>query len=241
MKIQNTIQKRLLQTRAQLRARCCGNQDIGCPVCSQEMDLYKLMAEADIPFKFWQEDLSSINNPKLNKIIGNYIHNLKEAHDEGIGVYLAGSNGVGKTLAASVILKEALRQGYTAQFLPMARVIELFCDGMYDQDKREQYRQTVLDVDFLVLDDIDKKYKPTKTDFVDAAYDTMFRQRCNTNLPIILTANVKKDELYSSADIYSVSLLSLFDEHVEEVVVTGKSQRKEVKRKKMERIFNGSK
>lgn len=223
----------------QLRANCCGNLDIGCPTCSQEFDIYKLMAEARVPIKFWPASIADVKNAKTKRNLQAYIGNLAEVRHEGIGIYFAGGNGVGKSMAACIIANEALRQGYTAYVTYMSQVISMFCAQMYDDgEKRALFQQAILEVDFLILDDIDKKYNPKNSGFLDSLYDMVFRQRCNNNLPVILTSNVKKDELYARQNnIYAKSLLSLFDEHVKEIIIAGKDERPNVKKKKMEKIF----
>ena len=54
---------------------------------------------------------------------------------EGIGIFFHGSNGTGKTFLGVEVLKEALRQGYTAQFASLGRIIQALTDGWYDTQK----------------------------------------------------------------------------------------------------------
>jgi DNA replication protein DnaC len=158
--------------------------------------------------------------------IKKYIAKIDMARSKGVGLFMFGRGGVGKTLSACLILKEILSKGYTGRFTTLSQTIAMISDGLYDKDARELFQQEVMQVDFLVLDDIDKMYHSDKTRYLDSQTDVIFRQRANYNLPIIVTSNKARDEVAKTTDqvgeldLYGNSLLELFAEHLVDIVFT---------------------
>jgi DNA replication protein DnaC len=185
------------------------------------------MAVARIPIKYWCFGIDDIEDRQVRSIVSKYVSKLPEIFDRGYGLYFCGNNGTGKTLCASLILKEALRQDFSARFTHLSEVLKMFCDGMYDRELREEYQRQILSVDFLVVDDIDKSYENTQSRFLNSSYDNLFRTRANNCLPTIITANQKRDKVLEDDNgIFGKSLLSLFAEHIKDVPVIGRDRRK---------------
>ena len=219
----------LTRKKAFLRLEC-GCTD-GCPKCAELFELYLRMAVANIPIKYWDFDFDKLDdaNASVKVKVLEYCNKLPKVLDKGVGLYLVGSNGVGKTLTASLILKQALNAGYSARFTTMSEVLAMSSDGMYDREAREHYKQELIEVDFLVIDDITKTYKNTdkqSSTYIDTQFDYLFRTRANANLPIIITSNhQREDALKSANETLTNSLLSLFSEHLKDITFLGKDRR----------------
>lgn len=230
-------ERTLRRIRDELRAKYAEepNGDIRA---AEEFKMYLNMWQSNIPLKYWEREVSDMGDAKVRQTVERYVNKLPEALRKGIGIYFHGNQGTGKTLAACLILKEALRHGYKAYFTMLTEVLEKYCDGRYDRDARLTFAQHILEADLLVLDDIDKGYISDKSTFIDSAYDYVLRTRANNNLPIIFTSNMKKEQFTKQKGLsFGSSMFSLLTEHSKDVHVSGKDRRKALK-DELEEFFN---
>ena len=201
----------------------------GDMIAAREFEIYLKMYRSNIPLKYWERELDDIEDPLVKCKIQRYLKKLDEAVSKGIGIYFCGTQGTGKTLVACVILKEAIKRGYRVYFTMLTEVLEKYCDGRYDRDARKEFAQNILEADILVVDDIDKGYISDKSTFIDTAYDYVFRTRANKNLPVIITSNMTQDAFANQKNlVFGKSLLSIFDEHLVDVLVQGGDRRKKI-------------
>lgn len=220
----------ILKRRKELMREACGCID-GCPTCGEKFELHIEMAKANVPVKYWDLEFSDLDaaNAQVKEKLIQYCSKFRGVLDRGIGLYLVGANGVGKTLGASLVLKEALRQKYRCRFTTMNEIMAMSSDGMYDAVARNGYRKEIIEVDFLVIDDITKTYKnkeKASSAYIDVQLDHLFRTRANCNLPVIVTSNHERKEALASVDeTLSNSLLSLFAEHLKDITFLGKDRR----------------
>lgn len=217
----------------------CKCKAAGCDECSKKFNALLSYAKSGIPIRYWTLKLSDYNLclSAKEKVVS-YIKNLDDNFKHGRGLFLKGDTGLGKTYLACCILKAALRAGYTGRFITLAEAITKLGDGYYDREARDEFQQDIAEVDFLVIDEVDKIVKSNKSDFVEACIDTLFRQRANQLLPVILTGNKDQREITDELEpTYAVSLLSLFDELVVPVVFIGEDYRKKIKKEKQDKVF----
>jgi DNA replication protein DnaC len=222
----------LQKLKVEIVQTCPQCKGLTCNYCSAKYDFYEQVAHAGIPIKYWDLELSDLD-PKAQGVseVKSYLSKLKEAYEGGKGIFAYGKNGNGKTLCACVIGKEAIKRNYTVRYTFLGEVISAFVDTMYDQSAREQLKEDILGVDFLILDDVDKTYKSENSKYVDSILDTLFRTRVQNNLPVIMTSNKTiGDILTSSEEVFSKSLLSLFDESLLPILFMGADKRAELKK-----------
>lgn len=217
----------------------CTCKGRGCTKCDKKISLYSKMALANIPVKYWDFELDNIENTKSLEKSKKYINNIEIAYKDGLGLFLCGKNGSGKTLAACLIGKEGIKKGYTTRFTFLNEIISAFTDSMYNKELREELQKDILGVDFLILDDIDKCYLGKDSQYINSILDNLFRQRVQNNLPMLITANKTMEEILKSQDsTYSKSLLSLFNESVQSIVFLEGDYRDKIKSSIKEKIFS---
>lgn len=195
----------------------------------------KLMLKSGILEEFWDLDISDyIGKPEVVAVVKEYLIYLGNARKKGIGIFFHGSNGTGKTFLGVEILKEALRQGYTAQFASLGGIIQALTDGWYDTQKRLLYERRIKDVDFLMIDDVGKEMRLSKNGLTEMVFDNLIRYRTFRNKPIILTTN---SDIGSIENVYGKSIVSLMYGKFIPVKVVGDDYRKKVlSRNVMERL-----
>lgn len=230
------VKYHLRQFKENIVKECCGK---GCMKCSIQFEYVYNYALAGIPVKYWKLDMDLLDEKATSAIkVKKYLTKLKQAYNDGIGVFLCGKNGNGKTLSACAIGKAAIRQGYSVRFTFLGDIISAFINTMYDTDKKEQLQEDILGVDFLIIDDLDKAYISEKSKYVNSILDNLFRIRVQNNLPVIMTANkLMKDILKSDEEVFSKSLLSLFSESLLSIVFSNGDIRSELKKENMEKFF----
>ena len=105
---------------------------------------------------------------------------------------------------------EALKMGFTGYFTDLGKCMELITDGWHDDEAKADFTKRILNSDFLVIDDVGKEYK-SRTGFLEAHFDRIFRERANNLLPTILTSNLAPTDI---ATDYGKRLFSILNEHL---------------------------
>lgn len=166
----------------------------------------KSLLKSGILEEFWPLSLDDYaGNTAPLESVKTYIRQLSTAREQGIGLFLYGTNGTGKTMLAVCVLKAALAKGFSAQMTSLGGVIQMLTDGWHEPEKRRAFEARVRDVDFLLIDDIGKEYR-AGSGFTEMAFDNLIRYRTFRNKPILLTTNADSE---SVASVYGKSLMSL--------------------------------
>lgn len=193
------------------------------------------LPKTNIPLKYWNLDFINYRNlgkdddeKELNKKgmtrVYHYRDNLKKNRKEGIGLYIEGPNGVGKTFLATSLGKEALRQGFSVRFHLLSEIISLTSDSWEDKTILRTLSK-LKTCDFLIIDDADKPYYSKNQNYKLSLFDDLIRYRVQNLLPCIVTANV---ELREATETFNEALHSLLNEQSINVVLVGNDYRKEI-------------
>lgn len=192
------------------------------------------LPKTNIPCKYWELDFKHYRSTgrteeekELNKRsmarIYNYRDELKKNRREGLGLYIEGPNGVGKTFIATSIGKEAIRLGYSVRFHLLSEIVSLTMQSFEDKSTLKILSK-LKTCDFLIIDDADKPYS-TKSAFKISLFDDLVRYRVQNLLPCIVTANV---ELRGATETFNEALHSLLAEQSLNVVLVGEDFRKQI-------------
>ena len=203
---------------------------------------------AHLPERFWGavvEDLR-VNDDNRDAIeaVREYVDRLLDAPPQGVkeefkgkGLLLVGPPGTGKTTLAACVVDAALRRGTSAAFVTLdnfvrgeRRAISLTEAWVKHDDSEayaewrqwEDFRKSVVNSRFLVLDDVGKEYK-TDSGYAVGIFDSLVRLRYDAMRPTIPTTNVPLADWDSA---YSESMFSFIDEAFETVIVHGGDRRR---------------
>lgn len=110
-----------------------------------------------------------------------YIANIDEQIKHGIGLYLHGSSGTGKTALATAIAAELDRLKITVCLLTSGQII----DGYKARDT-DQFRGMIQSVEILIIDDLGSE---GVTDFSTSKLFEAINDRYASNRPLIITSN----------------------------------------------------
>jgi DNA replication protein DnaC len=173
---------------------------------------------------------------KVLKIIKNYLRpeKLAEAKKEGVGFYLHGKNGTGKTLLLNTAFKEILKI-YKVRIISFQTLVTNFANGWYDQDKRSEYVQMMQSTDFLGIDEIGKQHKQKESELAITVLDTVLRYRVQRKKPLWCTSNVTAEEMEG---LYGKDIASMLAECCLPLEVAGEDMRIVVNKKNRRRFLD---
>jgi len=138
----------------------------------------------------WDFSHDNGQNPNATGIARNYVAHFEELRKEGIGLFLYGGAGAGKSFIAAQIVNALTDRGYRCLFTAMGTVmIEL---QTLSFENRRNYLCQLCDKDLLVLDDFGSE--------METAYSnqilTQIVSACHSkSVPIIVTTPYHQDIL----------------------------------------------
>lgn len=104
----------------------------------------------NLPREFWRAKVSGVQE-SVRHTVERYLLRIREMREKGIGLFVHGESGVGKTSVAALAAKEARARGYTVLFVGVWELREMMRSHvMFEENISIQDR--CRDVDFLVLD-----------------------------------------------------------------------------------------
>lgn len=174
------------------------------------MEQEKKYERARVPKRFWGNTLADYDVKRGDEgardAVGNFLDNLEERLDSGVGLTLAGLPGGGKTMLASILLQGVLDADHSGMFRTLASYIKLNQKRIdlsnivrapfVTDDDITSYSEVRADLDamvnrykVLVLDDVGKEHL-TSTEWASREFDYLARHRFDKGLVTVITTNV---------------------------------------------------
>ena len=180
-----------------------------------------------IPRKFHDihlEDFKTYNNKGLEELrnfVEEYLVDIayrdRQSYQEGILFY--GSNGVGKTMLSSLILRQAYKYRWTSQRTTFVRYVDSYTSSWDKNSEPDTYWETCKKSQYLVLEEVGKEIdsKITKPILED-----LLRYREEKGLVTIMCTNLTPKDL---EELYGASIMSLIKGNMTPIKITGKDRR----------------
>ena len=188
-----------------------------------------------VPKKFQRitiEDFNDYGDTELAKVkdyVSNYLISLREKElFEVQGILFYGSNGVGKTMLASIILKEAYICRYSCKRLTFVEYIDMHARawGAKTPQEREDLTYELYlkakGVELLVLEEVGKEID---SKVAVPILEDLLRYREDNGLVTIMCTNVRPSVL---EERYGASIMSLMKGNMYPITISGKDRRLEV-------------
>lgn len=198
------------------------------PTCSREYKLEIKKVQSRIPVKYRRHTLTSLNHPhvKLSKeYVQEYIDNLDKNKELGVGPFLVGDAGLGKTLCGCVVLTKALEKNYSAYYVKVGECVDLLTSSWYDQEVRQEFNEKVLGSDFLLLDDLGDELESMASNLVESTISRILRHRTDSLKPTIITTNLDDKKIQTK---YGPRIFSILKEHSIVISFKGTDYREKV-------------
>ena len=135
----------------------------------------------------------------LKPTLEKYRGSLESAWQKGVGLYLYGPNGSGKTAVGCLLLSAFRAHGQPAMF---CRADRLFASAFRDErlsDDRPSLWRWVHEVPVLLIDDFGKNYRDDKG-FSDGQLEGLLRERYDGQLVTLITSNIRPTKLELSRE-----------------------------------------
>lgn len=189
----------------------------------------------------WHEKkLSEFTNDAVTlKQVKAYIRKHKEMFSEGVGLYLWGSNGTGKTHLMNCAFKELIGKGCKVRIYSMDEIVDKFTSSWYSDDDKRELDNVLRNIDFLGIDEfgknIDENGEPVHLpDLVKMVMESVIRFRVQMRKPIWFASNT--DPKYVKK-VFSEDVASLLREAVIPVCVRGEDFRREIQNRNKRRLL----
>jgi len=163
-----------------------------------------------------------VNDEDSKKVVIKYLSEAKQWYKKGVGLYLYGDNGVGKSLLLNCAFKELIKQEYRVRIISMPTLITLFTAGWSDSSERKNLVRVLQSADFLGIEELGKG---TKTDLGNLVLESVIRYRNQMKKPIFITTNSAPSTITTT---YSKDVASMLNECCVELHVEGKDYRKQI-------------
>lgn len=164
--------------------------------------------------------------------VKNYLRKFAEAKESGVGLYLWGSNGTGKTHLMCCAFKELISCKQTVRVFTIDEIVDQFTASWYSPEHKRELNHMLRTVDFLGIDEFGKNvgkdgeaiYLP---DMVKRIMESVIRFRVQMKRPIWFSSNTDPKFV---REVFSEDIASLLNEAVIDVCVRGEDYRKIVQR-----------
>lgn len=177
----------------------------------------------------WQESSFKdfVNCEPAKDRVLHYLGKLKEAQEDGVGLYLWGANGTGKSMLMNLAFKEIIiTHRKSVRIFSMDQLVSFFTDSWYSSEARHELRDVLLKVDFLGIDEFGENLKKGGTDYlpdvVKNALESILQVRIQSGKPTWIASNTEPKYV---KDIFSEDVASLLKEACLPVQVTGTDYR----------------
>lgn len=197
-----------------------------CKVCTKRFILLDKLGTADVPCDYWFKKVADFSDDDIRTKVEEYMMTIKAKFVNGKSLCFVGNQGIGKTLASTLILKHALSKGFTGHY---TNASDIFNDMMdLKGQNRFDYRKKLKEVDFLVIDELDSRFfvSDSAKEFFSGVYENIFRGRSHNGLPTIICTNNANNILDVFYGQSKQAIQSLHSQYLDVCTFAGKDFRK---------------
>jgi len=188
------------------------NEFIDCE-CMKEFSMKARYVAAGIPARYWSfnpYDEFRKGNKTALVVIENYIKNIKAMVEDGVGLFLHGKYGLGKSGLGYNIIKAGLENSIVSYAIRMSSITDLIRRSTANNVLDEKFEWIKNNVELLMIDEFDKDSKVQDTSTYTGTYFNEFiNDFYDKNASLIITSNLDLDELRK---VHSISVIDRLTE-----------------------------
>lgn len=191
----------------------------------------KSLSLIGIPKSFINTSIEDFTAPtrtlkEVKEFVTDYISDIDSNFDDNKGLFLCGSNGVGKTMLSCIILKEAYRHRYSSRRTTFVEYMDKYTKvwSARSVDEKEQFEDELYTyykaVEFLVLEELGKEIDNKASAPV---LEDLLRYREDNGLVTIFCTNLNPEMI---SERYGESCMSLLKGNTVPLTIESKDRRK---------------
>lgn len=172
------------------------------------------------------------NDPKAKKKVKKYVDKANLAIDRGVGIFLYGDNGTGKSHLLNTAFMELIEKRFTVRILQLSELVSKYADAWYSDEASDDFA-LILKTQFLGIEEIGKEFRAKirdadskNQDLTITVLDSVIRYRLQNSLPTWFTSNLAPSAIKTK---YSEDIFSMLKEHAIPLLVKGVDYRDLVK------------
>ncbi|AEQ21064.1 DnaC-like DNA replication protein [Rhodococcus phage E3] len=176
--------------------------------CELQLQLHKHYLYSGIGVLYQRLDWADYRgDPTVIDAIQRYLGRHGDYITRGTGMLFTGSVGIGKTLSATLLLKDLIKLGYRGYSTTFANMVEMFTAGWRSAEDKRQFQKRILRADVLLLDDLGREFR-NSSKLSETTFDDVLRARTQAGRPTLITTNMDVPELLEGYGSGALSLLS---------------------------------
>ena len=192
---------------------------------------YSNLIYRGVPRQFMHLSLDDYTTDKvIKKLFSIYTRDFDLALRDCVNLMCFGSNGTGKTMLTSIIVKEAYIHRYSSYRVTFQEYISLYLQQSRDIVAKEKMAD-IMESEFLVIDEVGKE-TTAKNQFNVTVFEELLRKRDTLGNPTIICTNLPLDERGGFYDQYGKSVESLVEGSFVKILFEGEDFRPKILRKK---------
>jgi len=188
--------------------------------------------------RFWGAYIKGFRPQQQSESLQNYLDNWPEFLRAGMGVFVWGSNSVGKTHVAAALCKAVWGRYRVSSYLVTAEELkECWIDNSIEAHpgSHEFMVERILDVRFLFIDDLAKEYR-TESGFAENKLGNLLRRRQKEFKVTSVTTNLSPTQFKG---VYGESSFELTKEGMIPCKIEGENMRERVLKNIRQQIKSG--
>lgn len=179
------------------------------------------------------------NDAEALEQVKKYLKNSDKVAKDGLGIYLWGSNGTGKSHLMNCSFKELVEKRHKVRIYSMDEIVDKFTSSWYSDEDKKELDNVLRNIDFLGIDEfgknVDKDGNPIYLpDLVKRVMESVIRFRVQMQRPIWFASNTDPKFV---KDVFSEDIASLLREAVVPICVRGDDYRRVIQKKNKERFL----
>jgi DNA replication protein DnaC len=173
--------------------------------CREQRRLYTRYARAGIGLAYMRMGWADVTvpNEQLAPVYA-YLDKLDGYVAAGMGLFLSGAVGSGKTMVANLLLKEMVKRGYDCYGTTFVGAIDNLTASWRDNGEKRRFAQRFELSKVLALDDVGKEFS---TKLANHTLDRVLRIRDQEARPTIITTNLTSAQVSNGFGGAVLSLL----------------------------------